>query len=238
MSAQEAKARKAADSVIAKAARRSIAMSNIAASGNVLDKLEAWAGTKIKPGRNVLKGYPVDIEDQNPEEGGLGIDAVDRDVLNSILKDLRKAGFKTRKSGGLGFVVEMSNVSAAKLSWPNKFKFKNAAQAKKFIEEYGYSATHDGRGNVVVNAENDSQLRQARIVARSIEPSSVAMSNVSAGSPHATEEAASLARAIKPIYDKLKDASARYMDDAQSRVFNDAAKALLTATNKLLNMPE
>lgn len=172
MSAQEAKARKAADSVIAKAARRSIAMSNVSAAGDVFDKLEAWAGIKIKPGRNVLKGYPVDINDQDPAEG-LEMLAVDGDAAKGLVKLLRGAGFKA-KYGGSNWVI--------------------------------------------------------------LDP--IAMSNISAGSPHAAEEAASLARAIKPVYDKLKDASARYMDDTQSRVFNDAAKALLTATNKLLNMPE
>lgn len=86
---------------------------------NLLAKLERFAGTSIKPGRNTIKGFPVDIEDQSPDEGGMVLDAVDRDAATGLLKALRAAGFKATRQGQLGISIAMSasTSSAPKPTW-------------------------------------------------------------------------------------------------------------------------
>lgn len=63
----------------------------------LIDRLEKFAKTKLSPGRHVIRGLPVDIEDSD----GLQIDmkAVDRDAATDLIKLLRQAGFKTARHG-------------------------------------------------------------------------------------------------------------------------------------------
>jgi len=120
---KESVQRAAANKILTTAMKRSHSMSVVAAGAsaignqrdhepNLVDKLSKFAGEQIKPGRNVIKGYPVDIEDGDPAEG-VEMDAVDRDAATGLLKALRSAGFKTRRVGDLGIVVVMSNTPVA-----------------------------------------------------------------------------------------------------------------------------
>lgn len=60
---------------------------------SVLDKLEAMIGETIRPGRNSILGYPVDIEDSDSPHN-LTLKAVDLDASKSLIKELRPRGFK------------------------------------------------------------------------------------------------------------------------------------------------
>jgi len=62
---------------------------------DLITRLEKAFNTKIKPGRNTLASYPVDIEDQSPE-GGIEMVPVDRDAQKGLGKKLRELGFKTK----------------------------------------------------------------------------------------------------------------------------------------------
>ncbi len=70
----------------------------------LIDKLEKFAASKIKPGRNVIKGYPVDIEDSDGSY--IEMEAVDRDACTGLVKELRDAGFKAKRIGNTGISIE------------------------------------------------------------------------------------------------------------------------------------
>ncbi len=121
-------------------ARRQVAWSCDQASGQALmSKLEKFAGTKIKPGRNVIKGYPVDIDDQDPSEG-LSLDAVDRDAATNLLKALRAAGFKTQRAGQLGITIMASQAVAVSASLrPLAFSFNDDLDRELFAAEVEFA---------------------------------------------------------------------------------------------------
>ena len=73
-------------------------------SESAIDSLEKFAGVKIKPGRNVINGYPVDIPDQDAD--GLTMTAVDKDACTGLLKALRAAGLKASRDGDTSLVLE------------------------------------------------------------------------------------------------------------------------------------
>lgn len=79
--------------------------SNINESNDLFSRFEKFAGTKIKVGRNVIKGYPVDIDDGSPEEG-ISMTAVDSEAAKGLSKELRKSGFKVSKFSNLGILIE------------------------------------------------------------------------------------------------------------------------------------
>lgn len=64
-------------------------------ASDVLGKLEAVANTRLKPGRNNILGYPIDLPDQ---EGGdlLYFYPVDADAAMSLINELRALRFKVR----------------------------------------------------------------------------------------------------------------------------------------------
>lgn len=70
----------------------------------LIDRFEKFAGGKVKPGRNTIKGYPVDIDDSDGTY--LEMDAVDSDAATGLVKELRKAGFKAKRVGKVGIAVE------------------------------------------------------------------------------------------------------------------------------------
>jgi hypothetical protein len=69
----------------------------------LLKKLEKFAGSKLKPGRNVIDGYPVDLDDTDGTY--FEMDAVDRDACTGLVKSLRRAGFNAKRVGQLGILV-------------------------------------------------------------------------------------------------------------------------------------
>lgn len=77
-------------------------------SENVLKGIEKKFKMKLKPGRNVIGGFPVDIDDQDPDEGGISMTAVDAGAMKDLMKDFRKKGFKTKVISKTGnkFVVD------------------------------------------------------------------------------------------------------------------------------------
>lgn len=81
---------------------------SLRAGSPLVGKLARFAGRNIRVGRNVIKGYPVDIPDQDPNEGGLEMEAVDRGAASDLLDELRAAGFKVRRHSNTGLVVEAS----------------------------------------------------------------------------------------------------------------------------------
>ena len=82
----------------------------------LLTKFEKFIGKPLKAGRNIAKGFPFDVEDQDPEEGGITVTAVDRDAAVGLLKELRSAGFKTRRVSNTDFVIEASHKVPIKAS--------------------------------------------------------------------------------------------------------------------------
>lgn len=78
---------------------------------SVLDKLEAATGQQITPGRNVLWGQPVDIDDDDPSMG-LSMTAVDRDARDELVNQFRRSGFKCKVVGkGLDLLIQESKKS-------------------------------------------------------------------------------------------------------------------------------
>lgn len=73
-------------------------------NGSIIDRLEKFAGQKIKPGRNTIKGYPVDIEDSS--EDFIEMEAVDRDAAQGLIKELRRGKFKVTRHGNTGISIE------------------------------------------------------------------------------------------------------------------------------------
>lgn len=63
-------------------------------STNLIDNLEKWAGKTVKPGRNVLMGYPVDLADSDGDF--VEMEAVDKDACSKLGKALRAAGFAVK----------------------------------------------------------------------------------------------------------------------------------------------
>ena len=72
--------------------------------GNALTKLEKIARVRLKPGRNMILGYPVDIPDQDPDEG-LSMMAADKDAAKQLMKELRRKGMKPRFMKRTGMIV-------------------------------------------------------------------------------------------------------------------------------------
>ena len=64
-------------------------------ASDVLGKLEAAANTRLKPGRNNILGYPIDLPDQ---EGGdlLYFHPIDADAAKGLIDELRALRFKVR----------------------------------------------------------------------------------------------------------------------------------------------
>ena len=60
----------------------------------LIDNIETWSGETIKVGRNVLKGFPVDIDESDGTY--LDMTAVDRDAAAGLAKELRSVGFKVK----------------------------------------------------------------------------------------------------------------------------------------------
>lgn len=71
---------------------------------SLVDKFESWAGTPMKVGRMVLKGFPADVNDSDGEY--MDLDAVDKDAASGLAKALKKAGFKVTRHGPMGLLVE------------------------------------------------------------------------------------------------------------------------------------
>ncbi len=69
---------------------------------SLLQNVEALSGEKLKPGRNVIKGYPADIEGS---EGEIIVTGVDKDATTSLLKLFRGARFKAKRNGDTEFTL-------------------------------------------------------------------------------------------------------------------------------------
>lgn len=65
---------------------------------SLIDRLDKFVGFKIKPGRNVIKGYPVDITDSDGTY--IFMSAVDQDAKKNLIKILRNANFKISDQKG------------------------------------------------------------------------------------------------------------------------------------------
>lgn len=70
----------------------------------LINRLEKFAGTKLKAGRNIIKGFPMDIED-NPDGTYIDMTAVDKDACTSLVKLLRAAKFKAKRDGDKGISI-------------------------------------------------------------------------------------------------------------------------------------
>ncbi len=91
---------------------------------SVLDKLEAVTGQQIVPGRNVLWGQPVDIDDDDPSTG-LSMTAIDRDARDELVNQFRRSGFKCKVVGkGLDLVIQ-----------ENKRNLKENAEGNAMVED-------------------------------------------------------------------------------------------------------
>lgn len=70
----------------------------------LIGRLEKFAGSKVKPGRNTIKGYPVDIEDSDGSY--IEMNAVDSDAATGFVKELRNAGFSAKRVGKTGISIK------------------------------------------------------------------------------------------------------------------------------------
>jgi hypothetical protein len=73
-------------------------------SKSLISNLEAFAKIKLKPGRNIIKGYPVTIEDS--DGSFVDMTAVDKDACTNLLKALRAEGFKAKRDGDTGISID------------------------------------------------------------------------------------------------------------------------------------
>jgi hypothetical protein len=73
-------------------------------NASLVDRFEAFAGTPLKVGRMTVKGFPFDMNDSDGES--LDMDAVDSDAAGGLAKALRAAGFKAKRVGKVGILVE------------------------------------------------------------------------------------------------------------------------------------
>jgi hypothetical protein len=72
----------------------------------LVDNFETWLGSEIKVvGRNVIKGYPVDIDDSDGTF--LEMTAVDADAAKGLMKIMRAAGFIVKIARGKELSVDM-----------------------------------------------------------------------------------------------------------------------------------
>lgn len=76
---------------------------------STLSRLERFHGEKVEAGRNIIKGYPVDILPDS-DTSVIEMDAVDIDAANMLAKVLRANGFKAKRVGKLGIVISESNL--------------------------------------------------------------------------------------------------------------------------------
>ena len=104
----------------------------------LINKLEKFAGQKVKPGRNTIKGFPVDISDDG-EGSFISMDAVDADAAKGLVKALRAAKFKAKRDGNLGITISESSY----MSWIEIIKEMTAhrrdaenQKAMKRIEDF------------------------------------------------------------------------------------------------------
>lgn len=70
---------------------------------SLINRLEKFAGTKLKAGRNVIKGFPADIEDSDGSY--IDLTVVDKDACTGLVKLLRAANFKAKRDGDLGISI-------------------------------------------------------------------------------------------------------------------------------------
>lgn len=72
-------------------------------TGSVVDRFQNFAGQQIVVGRNVIQGFPVDI--QADFENGLTMTAVDADAAGGLFNLLQASGFVVQRVGTLDLVV-------------------------------------------------------------------------------------------------------------------------------------
>lgn len=95
-------------------ARKRAADLACSAGSDLVSKLSKLLIAPLKPGRNNTKsGLPFDVDDQNPDEGGLSITAVDRDAATDLVKELRRAGLKAKRSSNTEILIEASHSDVA-----------------------------------------------------------------------------------------------------------------------------
>ena len=63
-------------------------------SKELIDNVEKFMGKEIKPGRNTIFGFPIDIEDSDGTF--LDCEAVDKDACSKVAKAFRAAGFAVK----------------------------------------------------------------------------------------------------------------------------------------------
>lgn len=69
------------------------------------DRLSHYMTEPLKVGRNVIRGYPVDVDDTPTPDTGLTMTAVDRDAAKGLAAELRSAGFKVTVTRGVDLLV-------------------------------------------------------------------------------------------------------------------------------------
>ena len=68
-----------------------------------VERLEAFLGRSLTPGRNTICGYPVDLEDSNGVV--VAMTAVDIGAQRGLTKALRQVGFKVTRLGVKDLIV-------------------------------------------------------------------------------------------------------------------------------------
>lgn len=117
----------------------------------LIDKLEKFAGKKIKPGRVTIKGYPVDVTDSDGSY--IEMDAVDRAAAEDLAKALRKDGFKAKRVGSLGILVEESLTEA---KYEVEVEVRDARAANDLAKDmFRGSYKNDGSNVFIFKNEDD-----------------------------------------------------------------------------------
>lgn len=75
-------------------------------SAGLVDRFEAFVGEPLKGGRMTIKGYPVDLDANSSGEEGIELDAVDADAAKGFAAACKKAGFKVKRVGKVGMLIE------------------------------------------------------------------------------------------------------------------------------------
>lgn len=99
---------------------------------SLVDKFESWAGTPMKVGRMVLKGFPADVNVSDGEY--MDLDAVDKDAASGLAKALKKAGFKVTRHGPVGLLVETVYMAESVVVKPRRIVAKKGEGAAVGID--------------------------------------------------------------------------------------------------------
>lgn len=123
--------------------------SELEESATLIDRLETFVGGELKDGRMTIKGFPVDVDGGNGDGDGVEMDAVDADAAKGLAAALKKAGFKVKRVGKVGMLVESYEAVLAE-----------SRVAPYVVDDYGMMETlSEVRKRIQVNSKGRKRIK-------------------------------------------------------------------------------